>query len=173
PGRGDTATARANRAARTRRWAGGCGRRLALLGKHDLKQARSVARIDGNQPAVIAAAVHPAGEANVVLHVLGAHEAGPGVAVAVGARRLHATTCLSASTASARSGTSRWSPDCMSLTDIPSLPTITTARAPSRSACLSWPLSERPACSICALKPAPRSAPRTTNALVDSPSRTT
>src|SRR5205085_7774586 len=103
-----------------------------------LQQARAVAQVDEDQAAVVAPSVDPAGHADLLVHVVAANEAGPGVAVFVGARRLHAgTTCRSASSACATSGTSRWSPDCMSLTASPSSPTITTARAPSRSACLN------------------------------------
>ena len=43
----------------------------------------------------------------------------------------------------------------MSLTSIAS-PRITVARAPMRSACLSWPFSERPACSISTRTPSSR-----------------
>ena len=59
----------------------------------------------------------------------------------------------------------------MSFTSIWS-PTITTTRAPIRSACFSWPFSERPACSICARRPASRSSCASTKHLAGCASAT-
>ena len=62
------------------------------------------------------------------------------------------------------SATGFWSPLSMSLTSIAS-PTMTTCVAPTRSACLNWPFIERPACSIWACTPRPRSASAILNAV--------
>src|SRR5687768_12780945 len=56
--------------------------------EHELQQTRAVAHVDEDQPAVVAAAVHPARDADGAALVRRAQVAGPGVAQAVGARRL-------------------------------------------------------------------------------------
>ena len=52
----------------------------------ELHEARAVAQVDEDQPAVVAAAVDPAGHADLVADAGGVEGAGPGVAEGVGAR---------------------------------------------------------------------------------------
>src|SRR5205085_6824494 len=54
----------------------------------ELDEAAAVAQVDEDQPAVVAAAVHPAGDADVAAGVTEREVAGPAVAEAVGARGL-------------------------------------------------------------------------------------
>ena len=116
--------------------------------EHELHDARAVAQVDEDQPAVVAAAVHPAGDARLRAGALGGQLAAPGVAVAVGSR----------SRASRQSAPSQDRRDhgvgrqlallaatpCSSECTSASSPTIATYRAPIRSACLSWPLQRPP-----------------------------
>src|SRR5256886_4470523 len=93
-----------------------------------------VAQVDEDQPAVVAAASDPAGEcvtlADVARPDLSCAEVAPA----------H-TDSLSASSSS---GTST---SCVPAVRIvaTAAPTTTVVRAPRRPACVSWPLSERPA----------------------------
>ena len=115
------------------------------LGVEDeLDDPGAVAQVDEDQPAVVAAAVHPAGHAHGRVDVAGAQLAGPRVAVEVRARGPHRALpprmwCITVS-----GSTVFCSPISMSLREVPSSPRIATKRAPARSACLSWPFSERP-----------------------------
>ena len=54
----------------------------------ELHEPGAVAQVDEDQPAVVAAAVDPAGHADLVADARGGQVAGPGVAVAVGCRRV-------------------------------------------------------------------------------------
>ena len=65
----------------------GLGRRLGV--EDELDDPGAVAQVDEDQPAVVAAAMHPAGDADGRVDVAGAQLAGPGVAEGVGARRPH------------------------------------------------------------------------------------
>ena len=67
-----------------------------------LEQAGTVAQVDEDQPAVIAAAVNPAGDTDLAGSVGGAQVAAPAVAVAVGSRQMH-QAATSRSTRRARS----------------------------------------------------------------------
>src|SRR6476646_6140314 len=118
-----------------------------LGGEGELDDTGAVAAVAEDQPAVVAPAVHPAGDAHGRVDVAGAQLAGPGVAVGVGARGPHSALpplmwCITVS-----ASTFFCSPLSMSLREVPSSPRIATKRAPARSACLSWPFSERPASS--------------------------
>jgi hypothetical protein len=55
----------------------------------ELDEPRAVAQVDEDQPAVVAAAVDPARDADLLADARGVELAAPGVAVAVGARRPH------------------------------------------------------------------------------------
>src|SRR6185437_6695999 len=60
------------------------------LGMEDeLDDPGAVAQVDEDQPAVVAAAVDPAGDADLLPHARGVELAGPGVAVQVRAWRSH------------------------------------------------------------------------------------
>ena len=87
-------------------------------------------------------------------HVVLAQLAGPVGAVAVGARGLHAPTIPR--TSSTRLSRAAGRP-CPCPSPRSRLRRITVQRAPSRSACFSWPFSDRPACSIWARRPLLRS----------------
>ena len=65
----------------------GLARRLGM--EDELDEARAVAQVDEDQPAVVAAAVHPAGDAHGVAGARRRRAPGPGVAVVVRARRPH------------------------------------------------------------------------------------
>ena len=131
----------------------------ALLGvEHELHDPRAVAQVDEDQPAVVAAAVHPAGDARLGAGAVGGRARRTRVAVAVRARRRASRRPAppAGSSGSHRSSVERRAArrTAMSLSvATPFSPTIATYRAPSRSACLSWPLSERPASSSCACEP--------------------
>jgi hypothetical protein len=104
----------------------GGGERVAGM-EDQLHEAGAVAQVDEDEPAVVAAAVHPAGEPDVAARVAGAQVAAPGVAVAVGARRLlHRTGPRSTSRTTSVSGTARWSPLSMSFSCAPSPSTQAT-----------------------------------------------
>src|SRR3989440_125769 len=128
---------------------GGVRLRGLLRAEHELEQTRSIPQVDEDQAAVVAPAVHPAGHARLAVHVVGSQRARPGAAVVVLARGLH----LISSRASPTLRTSCWSPVCMLRTLKPPSARITTHCAPILSACFSCPFSERPACSISALRP--------------------
>ena len=91
----------------------GCGVRV----EDELHDARAVAQIDEDQPAVVAPAMHPAGHPGLGVRPLGGQLAAPGIAVAVGARRmLHSGRCPRRIVGiTFRSSVSRCSPDSMSL----------------------------------------------------------
>src|SRR5262249_24316463 len=63
--------------------------RRVLRVKDQLQEPAAVAQVDEDQPAMVAAAVHPAGDADAIADARGPELAGPGVAVGVGARRPH------------------------------------------------------------------------------------
>jgi hypothetical protein len=63
------------------------GRRLRV--EDELDDARAVAEVDEDEAAVVAPAVHPAGDADPLAYPAGVQLAAPGIAVRVGARRSH------------------------------------------------------------------------------------
>ena len=69
------------------------GGRVRLRGglgmEHELDEPGAVAQVDEDQPAVVAPAVHPAGDAHGLADARGGELAAPGVAVAVRPRRPH------------------------------------------------------------------------------------
>src|SRR3954454_6003602 len=133
----------------------------------ELHDAGAVAQVDEDQAAVVAAAVHPSGQAHLGAAAVGAQLPAPRVAVDVRLRRLPHAGCRPFSaraTAADADSTVCWSPDSMSLSDIPSSPRMATYRAPRRSACLSWPFIERPANSCCTARPARRASVASANA---------
>src|SRR5207248_1475031 len=89
---------------------------LGRIGVEDeLDEPAAVAQVDEDQVAVVAAAVDPAGEADVALRVAAAQVAAPGVAVGVRARRsFHRPGPRSTSRTTSSRATRRWSPDSMS-----------------------------------------------------------
>ena len=122
------------------------GRGLGV--EHELHESRAVAQVDEDQPAVVAAAVHPAGDARLRCRPA--------------RRSARRTTCRGSgsvavacfTTAGSRAGSSgsrrrptaraaRRTPCSCSATSLRP-PTIATYRAPIRSACLSWPLQRAP-----------------------------
>ena len=111
---------------------GRLGRSLRI--DHELRDARSVAQVDEHEPAVVATAGRPAGECHrppgMLEPRLAAHHVPPA----------HAE---SLETISAWSIGSSSRPGCRS--DAVSDPTTTMCAAPRRRACVSCPLSERPA----------------------------
>src|SRR6185437_13306664 len=135
--------------------------------QHELQQPGAVSQVDEDQPAVVSAAVHPARDARLRASALGGELAAPGVPVAVGSgsvlhvsrlpRRIVGITSLGDS--------SSCSPVSMFFNEVPSSPTMATYLAPIRSACLSWPRSERPASSSWALRPARRASRASENAV--------
>ena len=128
----------------------------------ELDDAGAVAQVDEDQAAVVAAAVNPAGHP---------HRRSRRGRPAPGRTRCRGTRWRAVRAASltprlrraprracARS-IGRCSPLCMSRSCAePSASRISTRRAPIRSACLSWPLSPRPARSTSAERPAWRSS---------------
>ena len=113
---------------------GRLGRLGRALGVDDeLADARRVAQVDEHEPAVVAAARHPARE-----------RAPFADEVAVQLARAEVAPAHSDSTASASDGNST-SFSCGRRSVAPSERTITVAFAPTRPACVSWPLSDRPA----------------------------
>jgi hypothetical protein len=110
----------------------GLGRQLRV--DHELRDPGAVAEVDEDEAAVVAAARRPAGErqpfADERLRGLAGHVRAPGH------RRILPTTSAWATASScapcARISASR-------------ARRITVVRAPERPACVSWPLSERPA----------------------------
>ena len=83
-----------------------------LRAEDELQQPGAVAQVDEDQAAVIAPAVHPAGNTRLAVHVVRAQVARPGRAVAVLAGRLHEP--FTARTASSTLPISRCSPVRMS-----------------------------------------------------------
>src|SRR5262245_53092636 len=142
-------------------------RLTGLLGMEDeLHDAGAVAQVDEDQTAVITTTVHPAGHGRLAADAVAEHLAAPGVAVGVGTQRrelAHAALPVIVPTRSPVA-TARCSPLDMSRSCAPSSSRMTTRRAPSRSACLSWPLRPRPPRSISAERPALRSSPASTKA---------
>ncbi len=105
-----------------------------LLGaEHELEEPGPVAQVDEDQPAVVAAAVHPARDAHLLADLARAELPRPVRPVAVRTRRLHGRT-RSMTSSSVAAGCC--SPVCMSLTSMVS-PRITVQRAPRRSACFN------------------------------------
>ena len=101
---------------------------------HELADARLVAQVDEDETAVVAPAGRPARERHAPPDVLGAHLAAAQVAPA------HPVNLSRSSpTGTVVSGSPRRRIEARS----PSTTTIVSA--PSRWACVSWPLSERPA----------------------------
>src|SRR5207247_793283 len=96
---------------------------------HELADAGAIAQVDEDEAAVVAARVDPAGERDPLPDLFG-----PDLAAAE-ITPLHAVT------------SERSVPDS----------TTTTRLAPSRLACVCWPLTERPAKSASARTPAARS----------------
>src|SRR6476469_5368549 len=123
--------------------------RLVLRVEDQLQQAAAVAQVDEDQAAVVAAAVNPAGNSQLLADVVLAHIAGPDRAVTVRARLMsHAGSSSASSTTIAASTSLTSCSDPAVRTRIDSGPTIATASARKRPACLSCPFNERPACSI-------------------------
>ncbi len=85
--------------------------------EHELDDSRPVADVDEDQTAVVAAAVHPPGDARLRVRTVGGQLAAPGVAVAVRTRRvLHAVLAVSVpriAVITSASSVSCCSPDCM------------------------------------------------------------
>ena len=104
------------------------GRRVrlarALRAEDELHEARAVAQVDEDQPAVVAPAVDPAGDAHGLADARRAQLAAPGVAVLVRARRPHSSPRMWCITVPV--STSRCSPVSMSFSDVPSSPRIAT-----------------------------------------------
>ena len=121
-----------------------------VVGMEDeLDDAGAVAQVDEDQPAVVAAAVDPAGDPDLGVDPVAEHLAAPGVAVAVGAAapgsRSRARLPRDLARPGSPASTGRCSPLAMSRScAVPSASRISTRRAPIRSACLSWPLSAAP-----------------------------
>ena len=136
------------------------GRRLGV--EDELEHAAAVAQVDEDQAAEVAAARDPARDPDGLARPLGVELARPGVAVGVRARRPHRPPRMWCITVSG--STVFCSPDCMSFSDVPSSPRMATYRAPVRSACLSWPFSERPPSSSLAAWPARRASAASRNA---------
>ena len=115
----------------------------------ELDEPGAVAQVDEDQAAVVAAAVHPAGDAGLGVDPVAEHLAAPGVAV--GVRRAAPAARSSRSAPSplelveqlGRRRSARCSPLSMSRScaDAVVRRGSATRRAPIRSACLSWPLS--------------------------------
>src|SRR5262245_11273347 len=105
----------------------------ALRVDDELSDAGRVAQVHEDEPTVIAAARHPPGERLLLPHEPAVELTGAQVAPA------HRDSNASASEGNSAS----CSPGRRSVT--PSERTITVAFAPTRPACVSWPLSERPA----------------------------
>ncbi len=100
----------------------GLGRGLRM--EDELQDAGAVAQVDEDQPAEVAAARHPARDADGLPRPLRVQLAGPRVAVAVRARRSHSAPRMWCITVSA--STIFCSPDSMSLSETPSSPKIAT-----------------------------------------------
>ena len=138
-------------------------RRSSPGGRRAGARPAAVAQVDEDQPAVVAAAVHPAGDADARSPVaVGVERAAQRVAVAVGAR------CASSDVPPAQ----HVRDDGGRALDRPPAPRspCPSARSPRRrgsqrsgrrgaSACLSWPFSERPA-ELELRRDARRGAPR-------------
>ncbi len=112
-----------------------CRRLGGVLGvDHDLRDAGAVAQVDEYEAAVVAAPVSPPGErdplADELLRRLAAH---------VGAPDHRSSLPRTSAWASCSSSASRRRIVAVSRA------TTTTVSAPERPACVSWPLSERPA----------------------------
>src|SRR5262249_52816109 len=123
----------------------------------ELDDSGAVAKVDEDQAAVVAAAVGPAGDPRLGGDPVRQDLAAPGVAVGVGRQRRRAGHSLAHASPPVISSTrlpvstARCSPLCMSRScALPSASRISTCRAPTRSACLSWPFSPRPARSTSA-----------------------
>ena len=124
--------------------------RRVLGMEHELDDPGAIAQVDEDQAAVVAAAVHPAGHAGLGVGAVGGQLAAPRVAVAVWPRGV-----LHGSRSPRRMAGMTFACGQLALLtglhvlerDVPFSPTIATNRARIRSACLSWPFSERPASS--------------------------
>src|SRR5688572_11168747 len=123
------------------------GARCQLRVDHELADPRAVAQVDEDEAAVVAPAVRPAGERQLLADVLGsdfaAHEVAPD----------HASNSMISSGDS--TGTSSW-PGRRSTCPLSS--TTSVPRAPRRFAWVSWPLSDREAYSVSARSPRSRSS---------------
>ena len=111
----------------------GCVRR-PLRVDHELRHARVVAQVDEDEPAVVAARVHPAGERQRLPDVLRTRVAAHDVAPAHGDSLSRSASWETGSSALP----ARRSVAASALT-------TTTVDAPLLPACVSWPLSDRPA----------------------------
>ena len=113
--------------------------------KDELQQSRAVAQVDEDQPAVVAAAVHPAGDAQAFADPVWSGGSGPRIAQAIGAGGLHRAVSTAERPTMARASSTAWSASVasssprlrMSRTRMPVPSTMTTTLAPSRLACLS------------------------------------
>src|SRR5689334_20933023 len=115
-----------------------------MLGMEDqLDETAAVAQVDEDQAAVIATAVNPAGDAQLLTDVVLADLAAPDRPVAVRARRLsHAGSSSDSIAATAASNPCTSCSEPPARMRIESAPTIATASAPIRPACRSCPFNE-------------------------------